>query len=85
MIGSEQSVLFAIQNLMDRMDWFAEQAMQALKIPESEQTAYFECVIKNNNNYYQINNAVMRKLITALLIANKLFIKITFAKEGVRL
>lgn len=32
--------LSAIKNLMETMRWSAEQAMQALKIPESEQQAY---------------------------------------------
>ncbi len=44
LIGLEQgrieSILSAIQNLMDSMDWSAEQAMRALKIPESEQSVY---------------------------------------------
>lgn len=40
LIGLEQGILSSIKNLMDSMDWTAEQAMQALKIPESEQSVY---------------------------------------------
>ena len=38
--GIKEGILASIQNLMERMGWSAEQAMAALKIPESEQIQY---------------------------------------------
>ncbi|RRK32070.1 hypothetical protein EBB54_12345 [Schaedlerella arabinosiphila] len=38
--GIKEGILSSIQNLMESMDWSAEQAMAALKIPESEQIQY---------------------------------------------
>ncbi|MCI8638674.1 MAG: hypothetical protein HFG41_05895 [Coprococcus sp.] len=38
--GIKEGILSSIQNLMESMDWSAEQAMAALKIPESEQVQY---------------------------------------------
>ncbi len=35
--GIKEGILSSIQNLMESMGWSAEQAMAALKIPESEQ------------------------------------------------
>ena len=38
--GIKEGILSSIQNLMESMDWSAEQAMAVLKIPESEQIQY---------------------------------------------
>lgn len=38
--GITQGILSSIKNLMESMNWSAEQAMNALKIPESEQPQY---------------------------------------------
>ena len=38
--GIKEGILSSIQNLMESMGWSAEQAMAALKIPESEQIQY---------------------------------------------
>lgn len=38
--GIKKGILVSIQNLMESMDWTAEQAMKALKIPETEQAIY---------------------------------------------
>lgn len=38
--GIKEGILSSIKNLMESMDWSAEQAMTALKIPESEQIQY---------------------------------------------
>ena len=38
--GIKEGSLSSIQNLMESMDWSAEQAMAALKIPDSEQVQY---------------------------------------------
>lgn len=38
--GIKEGILSSIKNLMESMDWSAEQAMTALKIPESEQAQY---------------------------------------------
>ncbi|WP_251393074.1 hypothetical protein [Mediterraneibacter agrestimuris] len=38
--GIKEGVLSSIKNLMESMDWSSEQAMTALKIPESEQVQY---------------------------------------------
>lgn len=38
--GIKEGILSSIQNLMESMGWSAEQAMEALKIPESEQMQY---------------------------------------------
>lgn len=38
--GIKEGILSSIQNLMESMGWSAEQAMAALKIPESEQVQY---------------------------------------------
>ena len=38
--GIKEGILSSIQNLMESMGWSAEQAMTALKIPESEQVQY---------------------------------------------
>ncbi|TGY86958.1 hypothetical protein E5329_27615 [Petralouisia muris] len=38
--GIKEGILASIQNLMESMGWSAEQAMAALKIPESEQIQY---------------------------------------------
>ena len=40
--GIEERILSSIQNLMESMDWSAEQVMSALKIPESEQIQYVD-------------------------------------------
>ena len=39
--GLKEGILSSIINLMDSMGWSAERAMDALKIPESEQRLYF--------------------------------------------
>lgn len=38
--GMKKGILVSIQNLMESMGWTAEQAMKALKIPETEQAVY---------------------------------------------
>lgn len=38
--GIKEGILSSIQNLMESMGWSAEQAMAALKIPESERVQY---------------------------------------------
>lgn len=38
--GIKEGILSSIQNLMESMDWSAEQAMTTLKIPESERIQY---------------------------------------------
>lgn len=38
--GKQEGILASIQNLMESMGWTAEQAMAALKIPESERLSY---------------------------------------------
>jgi hypothetical protein len=38
--GITQGILSSIQNLMESMSWSAEQAMNALKIPENERSIY---------------------------------------------
>lgn len=38
--GIQKGILSSIQNLMESMNWSAEQAMTALKIPEAEQVQY---------------------------------------------
>ena len=38
--GVEQGVLLSIRSLMETMGWTIEQAMTALKVPESERQAY---------------------------------------------
>jgi NAD(P)H-dependent flavin oxidoreductase YrpB (nitropropane dioxygenase family) len=38
--GIAQGILSSIQNLMDSMGWSAEQAMNALKIPQEERNKY---------------------------------------------
>lgn len=38
--GIKEGILSSVKNLMESMDWSAEQAMTALKIPESEQVQY---------------------------------------------
>lgn len=40
--GIKEGILSSIQNLMESMDWSAEQVMSALKIPESEQIQYVD-------------------------------------------
>jgi hypothetical protein len=40
--GIAKGVLSSIQNLMESMSWSAEQAMNALKIPEEERSKYAE-------------------------------------------
>ena len=40
--GIKERILSSIQNLMESMGWSAEQAMAALKIPESEQIQYVD-------------------------------------------
>lgn len=40
--GVEKTLLESIKNLMDTTKWSAEQAMEALKIPESEQKKYLK-------------------------------------------
>ena len=40
--GHEKSRLSDIQSLMDTMNWSAEQAMEALKIPEKEREQYLK-------------------------------------------
>lgn len=40
--GIKKGILVSIQNLMESMDWTAEQAMKALKIPETEQEIYVD-------------------------------------------
>ena len=39
-MGFKKVLAAELQNLMESMDWSAEQAMAALKIPESEQIQY---------------------------------------------
>jgi hypothetical protein len=38
--GKEKGLLTSIKNLMESMGWSVEQAMAALKVPESEQPKY---------------------------------------------
>ena len=38
--GIKEGIMSSIKNLMESMDWSSEQAMTALKIPESEQVQY---------------------------------------------
>lgn len=38
--GIREGILSSIRNLMESMGWSAQQAMEALKIPEAEQSAY---------------------------------------------
>ena len=45
--GVERGILFSVRNLMESMEWSAEQAMQALKIPEAEQSRYAERIKSN--------------------------------------
>jgi hypothetical protein len=40
--GITKGVLSSIQNLMESMSWSADQAMNALKIPEEERSKYAE-------------------------------------------
>ncbi len=40
--GAEKTLLESVKNLMDTMKWSAEQAMEALKVPESEQKKYLK-------------------------------------------
>ncbi len=40
--GAEKTLLESVKNLMDTMKWSAEQAMEALKVPESEQEKYLK-------------------------------------------
>ena len=40
--GVENAMLNAIRNLMDSMKWTAEQAMDALKVPDAERQNYLE-------------------------------------------
>lgn len=44
--GMKKGILVSIQNLMESMDWTAEQAMKALKIPETEQAIYVNSLKK---------------------------------------
>jgi hypothetical protein len=45
--GITQGILSSIQNLMESMSWSAEQAMNALKIPEEERSKYANEINKN--------------------------------------
>lgn len=38
--GIKEGILTSIQNLMESMNWTAEQAMEALKVPEAEWSQY---------------------------------------------
>lgn len=38
--GLKEGILTSIQNLMESMNWTAEQAMEALKVPETEWSQY---------------------------------------------
>lgn len=38
--GRKEGILTSIQNLMESMNWTAEQAMEALKVPETEWSQY---------------------------------------------
>ncbi|HIV22552.1 MAG TPA: hypothetical protein IAC80_01300, partial [Candidatus Merdiplasma excrementigallinarum] len=40
--GIKEGICTAIKNLMSTTNWSAEQAMEALKIPEKEREAYAE-------------------------------------------
>ena len=44
--GIKKGILVSIQNLMESMGWTAEQAMKALKIPETEQALYADSLRK---------------------------------------
>lgn len=44
--GIKEGILSSIQNLMESMGWTAEQAMAALKIPESERIQYTKILKK---------------------------------------
>jgi hypothetical protein len=44
--GITQGILSSIQNLMESMSWSAEQAMNALKIPEEERSKYADEINK---------------------------------------
>ena len=38
--GKREGLVSSIRNLMESMDWTADQAMNALKIPEEDQEKY---------------------------------------------
>ncbi len=40
--GAEKTLLESVKNLMDTMKWSAEQAMEALKVPEGDQEKYLK-------------------------------------------
>ena len=40
--GTEKTLLESVKNLMDTMKWSAEQAMEILKIPESDKIKYLK-------------------------------------------
>ena len=44
--GMAKGVITSIQNLMETTCWSAEQAMEALKIPENERQRYAELLTK---------------------------------------
>ena len=47
--GFKMGILLSIQNLMESMGWSAEQAMKALRIPESEQIQFVIGLINNGD------------------------------------
>ena len=54
--GMKEGILASIQNLMESMGWSVEQAMKALKIPESERSAYADNLMnmmQRNEEYNQ--------------------------------
>ena len=40
--GIKEGILSSIRNLMESMEWSAEQAMSALKVPETERPLYVD-------------------------------------------
>ena len=46
--GREQALVQCIKNLMETLDFTAQQAMDVLKIPKEEQT-YFASILDTNN------------------------------------
>jgi hypothetical protein len=44
--GITRGILSSIRNLMESMSWSAEQAMNALKIPEEERSKYADEINK---------------------------------------
>lgn len=43
--GLTEGILASIRNLMNSMGWTAQQAMEALKVPEEEQRQYLDRLV----------------------------------------